>query len=683
MITDIKYLESKFSDELAEELNKSDEENSTNVDAIISEIMGREAAILTNVFDTGRSLVSSAFALQEKGDNINYEHPMGHKIVTSRRPGMEKVEIISGDAIDVEVKNTLETFDTKKHKLLLESANIVKDYNDFVQYNFEKNVTGRSGENGTPSYSKYFKYFNNTVNNATNDGISDSALRAYIAGEYHQMDNPNRIRQVVQMRVKYIEGVNAILQEMIKTNGQLLGLNEQQIDALIKGLSNDETSGKTVGEIKDIIVANKEKFIKQNGTILDLRPLGAGVYVGSDDDDDHKVDEDDDKLKTVIQRCLTYDLILNAHGGTYHGEDDLAIYEDDHAIDVCTKKIMKILPRHGLLGQKMRENPNCESYIKELSKRLIWDDGTHMDPAKFSGEASSYIREEIAWRFDLSDEEVYTKFKKKLDALSKDIHLIYKGLVKNNDGYTYFASYVEHDRKQKCKNGGWYFSIRYLDGKEYNSVKEVIKMAKSKGFDKILIYSCNPDGLDLPKNLTKNVTFASHNVYKETFIDDNYIDYYNESVTEDNIYEFLNDFENDYRAIAESYNIDYDNDQVLNEMYNYVTSDQYIAEMSIINEGKLSDILRKIIEFIKKAIGFIIKLVKMFIGWIKGIIDKIKERFSKKKKVKINKSKIKASFISVEGDNASLTSEKEVSSYDELKELINILKYLERIQMSK
>ena len=66
LITDIKYLESQFSDELAEELNKSDEENSTNVDAIIAEIMNRGAIVFTNTFDIGRDLINEAMLKSAK-----------------------------------------------------------------------------------------------------------------------------------------------------------------------------------------------------------------------------------------------------------------------------------------------------------------------------------------------------------------------------------------------------------------------------------------------------------------------------------------------------------------------------------------------------------------------------------------------------------------------------------------
>lgn len=646
MITDVKYLESQFSDELAEELDKSSKDDDTNVDAVIAEIMNRGAIAFANTFDIGRDLINEVFALQEKGDNINYEHPMGHKVNT--RYGVE-AEILSGDAIDVEVKNTLETFDSKKHKLLLESANIVKDYNDFVQCHFEKNITGRSGENGTPSYSVYFKYFEEGISGMS-DSESESDIKKCILGEYHQTDDPEIIRKIVQMRIKYIEGVNAILKEMLKTNGQLLGLNEQQIDALIKGLSNDETSGKTVGEIKEIILKNRDKFIKQDNTVLDMRSLGAGVYVGAGDDMDHFLSSDD-KIKTVIQQCLTYDLVLNAHGISQN-IFDLAKIDPEYEtmLKDITKELKMLLPKIGRLGVYLKEG-NKTKYLDKLASaiiEIIYDnEGSPMPYDEFRNEIDDtlgFLDNNTLRKFDNNYEE-------DIEQLNKRLYLLYKKYAAKNR--------TPYELKKK-----WQFQIRYLDGKVYNNVKDVIKMAKTNGFNKILINSCNPQGLDLPKDLTKNVTFGKHSIFKESYT-------YTETYDEDNIYEFLNDFENDYRAIAESYNIDYDNDQVLNEMYNYVISGQYLAETATIHEGKLADIWHKIIEFIKKAIGFIIKLVKMFIGWIKGIIDKIKERFGKKKKVKINKSPVKASFISVEGNNASLTSEKEVSSYNELKELIN------------
>ena len=646
MITDVKYLESQFSDELAEELNKSDEENSTNVDAIIAEIMNRESTAFTNTFDIGIDLINEVFALQEKNDNINYEHPMGHKVNT--RYGVE-AEILSGDAIDVEVKNTLETFDAKKNKLLLESDNIVRDYNDFVQCHFKKNITGRNVGDTSPSYSVYFKYFEEGISGMS-DSESESDIKKCILGEYHQTDDPEIIRKIVQMRIKYIEGINAILKDILKTNGQLLGLNEQQIDALIKGLSNDETSGKTVGEIKEIILKNRDKFIKQDNTVLDMRSLGAGVYVGAGDDMDHFL-SNDDKIKTVIQQCLTYDLVLNAHGASENIFDLAKIdTEKETMIKNITKEIKMLLPKLCRLGVYFKEG-NKAKYLDKLASaiiKIIYDnEGSPMPYDEFRNEIDDtlgFLDNNTLRKFD-------NKYEEDIEQLNKRLYILYKKYaVKNRTPF---------DFKKK-----WQFQIRYLDGKVYNNVKDVIKMAKTNGFNKILINSCNPQGLDLPKDLIKNVTFGKHSIFKESYTD-------TETYDEDNIYEFLNDFENDYRAIAESYNIDYDNDQVLNEMYNYVISGQYLTETATIHEGKLSDIWHKIIEFIKKAIGFIIKLVKMFIGWIKGIIDNIKERFSKKKKVKINKSPVKASFISVEGDNASLTSEKEVSSYDELKELIN------------
>ena len=62
MITDIKYLESQFSDELAEELDKSSKDDDTNVDAVIAEIMNIEGAAFTNTFDIDKDLVNEGYA---------------------------------------------------------------------------------------------------------------------------------------------------------------------------------------------------------------------------------------------------------------------------------------------------------------------------------------------------------------------------------------------------------------------------------------------------------------------------------------------------------------------------------------------------------------------------------------------------------------------------------------------
>ena len=75
MITDIKYLESQFSDELAEELDKSSKDDDTNVDAVIAEIMNIEGAAFTNTFDIDKDLVNEGYAYI---DNIQ-QMPLSEK----------------------------------------------------------------------------------------------------------------------------------------------------------------------------------------------------------------------------------------------------------------------------------------------------------------------------------------------------------------------------------------------------------------------------------------------------------------------------------------------------------------------------------------------------------------------------------------------------------------------------
>ena len=417
--------------------------------------------------------------LQEKSDNINYQHPMGNKLST-RSNGDEVSEILSGDAIDVELKNTIETFDIEKNKLLLESDNIVEDYNAFVNCNFRKNVLRKRAKGSASSYSIYFTYFTIEVFKQ-GPNISEDDIKNFICGDYYSVTDPAMIRKIIQLRVKYVEGIIAILKEIVANNSQSLDLTADQIDALIVGLSDDKTAAKSIEQIKRLIIKNKTKFIKQNGTVLDLRALGAGVFITAKDDDDHIL-YDKIRIKTAIQQCLTYDLVINGHGG-------------------------------------------CKT---------------------------------------------------------------------NNAG-----------EKE------WTINITYLDGKRYTRVIDLIKAAKADGFDKILIQSCNPGELDLPKVLAKNVTFGKHTVFKEHIYDRN--------------------LGLQYSAVKES------DDSV------------------------------DINDFINKANDRIATLVNRFINILQSQNNK---RLNKKKKYIIKNYKLKTAFIAIDKNSARIINNT-VCGYTDLEEIYN------------
>ena len=623
----------------------------------------------------------SAMLLEAK-DAINYENPMGRKI-TSYRNGGTNLEIISGDAVDVELKNTLETFDVKKHKLLLESSNIVDDYNNFIACNFKKNVA-RDNSAGTPSYSNYFKYFNREFLDSGGEHLPDVRIKRMLTEEYHITTDPVMIRKIVEARIKYIEGVNAILKEMITKNGAILGLSSQQIEKLITGLSNDDTNAKTVGEIKDIVAANKNKYVNSNGTILDLRPLGLGVFVGSDDDYDHTVINNDDKLKTAIQQCMTFDLVLNAHGGSNYEIDKKKAADDLNRIEKNIKDELddKLRNTNSLGGGLMEYHKDFNTIAGRIMLWLYKDYATTNDQLTYDNKFKFAI-------FNLFDNKGSNSFKKYVQGfprkeqedIYKRIYLIFR---KNLDSLKDFYKKYDIKRYSIMSNGGynftfdvakggskkWNFNITYLDGKKYNDLKLVLKMAKSKGFDKIMVNSCNPAGLDLPKDLTKNVKFGKHSIFKEENVYDNLcfdiIDAFNEY---QDAFEMLDDIENEYIALAEEYNIDYYDDEFLNESYNYISSGEYIREMEILNEGySKSQLFEKVITFIGKVIGFFISLVKKFINAVKSIIGKIHSAMVKRKQNKINKSNIKVKFITVKGNVAAITPEKEVDGQQDLEE---------------
>ena len=59
----------------------------------------------------------------------------------------DTVSIISGDAFDAEIKHHIENFDKKAHEALLESKNIVEDYNAYVQLKIDQVINSKKSSN--------------------------------------------------------------------------------------------------------------------------------------------------------------------------------------------------------------------------------------------------------------------------------------------------------------------------------------------------------------------------------------------------------------------------------------------------------------------------------------------------------------------------------------------------------
>lgn len=676
--------------------------------------------------------------LLEYDKNIDYENPAGRIVTNYTKDQGEKSEILSGDAIDIEIKNTLETFDVEKHKLLLESKNIVEDYNNFVQLHFDKNIEhpdysyyndpenkeAQEHPERAASYAVYFRYFAGQLQQNVAGSAVYKNLERSIKTEYHQLDDPNIIKKVVELRLKYIQGMNAILKEIVSVNGKLLGFNSKEIEALITALSQGKTP-QAIEDVKEAIVKNRDKFVSKDGSVLDLRSLGGGVFVCAQDDKDHDFNGENGNINilSAIQPCLTYDLVLNGHGtanykynyGTY--SDDLKNSKrknieknvNENLKKMINNKFSELIDNLNDDNLSMEdydedEDGDKEKYIKHLRRsiknRFIKDayaggmletidriDLHNYDKSKeekFELFFNNYKRD---FNYVLNKEAIQYVMKNMFDYINKLVKSSNilksqkrKELIKNKEEFsTHNSNTEEKDEKGEYKHGyKWTFNkgIKYLDGKVYTDMKQLITIAKNDGFEKILILSCNPAGINLPAKLRKNVTFGKHTIYKESdnlSIQDR--DYILQEEYSD-IYNTLNEWENQYRILSEEYNIDYDDNQVLQEYYNYFNNQEYLHEnfdyyesILYLVEGSTTNALNKILEFIKKVIGFIVSLVKKFIESIKGLLEKVYKFISGKKQNKIEKSPIKVQFISVSNDKADITKSEELQSQKQLEKL--------------
>ena len=596
----------------------------------------------------------------------DYENPMGRVVVQYNDIDTnedEILEILSGDAMDIEVKHSLENIDIEKQKLLLESKNLVQDYIDFVKFNIDKNF---DSNNSNASYSTFFKYQRYYFN--------DNAItKDQIINFYNIPDDPEMIRQILQARINYIQGINAILKEMVKNNGKVLGLSSAEIEELLKGLSNDKTSGRSIAEIKDLIVKNADKFVKMGGKCLDLRPIGGGVYIGNDDTDMDMIITNADDIKNIIQLLFTYDLYVNSHGGRALSKKEVSAATDEinNIIDMTRQQIFADLREY--VDEEVRDNKlqklaNILTYSFVVLTERYTSPQYNMEFAQTAATGLKGINDDFSYKdkyyINTFIQKSFTVYKK-LFRRYKSFSSKYKLIVKNN------SLIIDFEKSPMFKNK-WGFEVYYLDYKKYTNIKEFLKRAKADGFDKIRIASCNPARDTLPYNLTRNVTFGSYSNYKEDFsfllnnndiiLDESTKEIYKESL------DALDDLERSYISIAEEYSINYnDNTIALNELYYSITSEDVFT--IAINEAiSFGEIIRKLIELIKRAIEFIIRMVKAFIDAIRRAIDYIHHMLSMRNQgTAASNSEIKLNFVTVRYTNPtidqfSVRSQKELES---------------------
>ena len=243
------------------------------------------------------------------------------------------------DVTDSRMKSRIEAFDKEKAKAILESDNIVKEYNKWIDAEIDEIIKVSDPAKNTPGVvpskqemdkiqddgmSMYIAKFISLE--AQNMGIDKTQLKNYLRGTFfYTSDNPNNIKLLLTLRLKYNQKITSLLNRMLSLNYKILGYTDQEAKELINTLNGSGNgSNKVVKQIKEKIFENRNKFIKNNGECVDLTSLGFGkIFITKGKDfnginTQKSIDNDSgnetEAIDAFLQKAMVNDVVILCHG---------------------------------------------------------------------------------------------------------------------------------------------------------------------------------------------------------------------------------------------------------------------------------------------------------------------------------------------------------------------------------
>ena len=242
------------------------------------------------------------------------------------------------DLITDTIHRNLEAYDESVDKAILESANIVKAYNDMLSARFDsayntiqeslkaysqnnpeqsraiiQNRVATDTEFRTLSFLLQGLMSEDYVKNEEN---RSDLRRVIIDAVYRPSDNPEEIRQICRARVAYNKTMIAMFKTMLQANYKILGLTENEALAYSMQLDSPTKADrdKVTADIKARIAANIDQY--KDGNNWDLRKVGLGVILRPADLKPGEIFNLDyaETVERLVQYSSEYDCIVIAHG---------------------------------------------------------------------------------------------------------------------------------------------------------------------------------------------------------------------------------------------------------------------------------------------------------------------------------------------------------------------------------
>ena len=486
--------------------------------------------------------------------------------------GLHKMDlgIVSGDMLDATMQHKLERFDKQQAQAILESQDIVKAYNAFIDLRIEELTKISTREMAYYELPRIMKRFVERYRGFSDHYGSENVKRDLREMFIWESEDPDYIRDLLKARLEYADTTQQLLRKIIEKNAEFLKLSSSQLDTLLNPTFD------SVKDMKEVIAKHENEFIK-NRFLADCRSIGAGVLITGED---FSIGGINVEFEDYIQDLVNYDLVVLAHGNDSNIQDD---YRTDNAFNAVIKKYIKV------------KNPSKENE---------------------------------------------NEFKKKAEEVKQDVieknsfDIRYDDMVKRSIIRLAEEEYADATEYGK---GKWVFEypVKFVDGKTYQDIEKFIRAAKSQGFKKIKLYACNPGSYDLPADLKSGVVFSkranlleNYNMLSDTIV-----------YSEDSKY--IYQLEELCIDLCIGNNIDYNDNEYLNECM------KFTIDSDIIAEGKLFNVISKLVEICKKVIGAIIGFIKIIITAITNLITKIKTFLSNKDQREVKKP-IKVNAIVVE-----------------------------------
>lgn len=548
-----------------------------------------------------------------------------------------------GGVLDSVAQNHIEDIDLEKEKIISESSDIIGEYFDYLNGEFEK---------------AFDRYDNNSSSQLEKRMLEDytelkkivgSSSKAYdlITDEWYGVkhlfdENGNaneyelseKIKLILKLRINYVNKITSLMSKMLTANYNLLGLSEKQASIYIEALnSGTNDSVKAAGEIKKLIKDNGDKFITNNGESIDLRPLGFGVILGPSKGYELGIKGTDgsnkDAMLTLIQSAMRYDVVIIAHGG----EDEKEVGIDIDGINNKLRDFQneQIIPKlREYLHVKLKGIPRLNTFtnrIEDLDKDIFIDTWLPVINDEFKKNNRNKTTSMVSKFIDIVIENDIRNIKNKF------LDKVYESVIKSDkidDSYKkkekelkeYLALEIEMQVYRNAQylvlnlNYDSYWSCqptKTLKGGPFTEVNDLVRQLIKEGYKSIMIKDCNPGGHKLAKDImsTKGITI-NHSDFSN-FVESYLID------SNDPYILTINEVENSLKEFAESFKIDYNDDEYLEECCNW-----YLENIEIINEGVFGDKLK---EFFRKILAGIIGFFKKIFNLVQKALIKLKQLF--------------------------------------------------------